>query len=205
MRFYDSLRPPSVAAPAAPVVEKVREFLERNLSACAPKNLGIVRLEVEPVTWDKEAAADFSVPFEPPGSLFHMEGIAGSGCRPLWAQFLFGEGAVHVMFILSPGRDAGPQDFGRKRAGKHNMVVLAVFGLSAVLLIEHGYDAVRNDQIDADVRGFYRRMGFADGESFELGDRGSVERLAAFAARCLRLFKIDPLSLRFRAGESLDA
>lgn len=194
---HGSIKPPTTPVEPALVVEAVRQTLEENLAACAPKNYGISKVTATPIIWDKEAAEDFEEHIEPPGPLFRLEGIDDKGLRPLRVQLLFLGPDIYVTFILAPGRNASQDDYGKKRGGRYNIVVLALFGLSAIHLFASGYHRILNNPIDKDVRQLYAKMGFADGAVLDLGDKNRIKTLVGMVVRCLSLFELDPAPLRY--------
>ena len=194
---YDASLPVSPPTDPSQVVEEVRQDLEANLRACAPKNCGISRVTARRDGWDDESAQEFEERIDPHGPLFRLEGIDNKGRHPLRVRLLFLGEAVHVTFILTPGRDASPEDYGLKRTGRHNVVVLALFGLSSLQFFAHGYHSVMDKPIDQDVRKLYVRMGFENGEVLNLTDRRRIQTMAGFVARCLALFRLDPSQLRY--------
>ncbi|MBI5244619.1 MAG: hypothetical protein HY922_13205 [Elusimicrobia bacterium] len=194
---YDTLVPVSPPTEPAEVVEEVRQDLEENLRVCAPKNCGISRVTARRDGWDDESAQEFEERIDPPGPLFRLEGIDDMGRRPLRVRLLFLGRDVHVTFILTPGRDASPEDYGLKLTGRHNVVVLALLGLSGLRLFTRGYRRILDSPIDRHVRRLYTKIGFENGEVLDLTDRRRIETMADFAARCLSLFRLDPSQLRY--------
>lgn len=194
---HASLTPPSGLPDPAKVVEEIRRDLEKNIVACAPKNCGIVKITAKAIGWDKEAEEDFEEQIKLPGDLFLLQGIDNAGHHPLQVRLLIIGPDVHVTFILAAGRDASMDDYGKKRGSRFNVVVLALFGLSAIKLFARAYHSIRNSPIDADVRKLYTKMGFANGEVLDIRDKGRITILLSFIVRTLSAFKLDPTLLRY--------
>ena len=194
---YGSANPSSTRTDPKKVVEEVRQLLEANLLACAPKNCGIVKVTATSIGWDEEARSDFEEQVGLPGPIFRLDGIDDKGLHPLRIQLLFMESEIGVTFILTPGRNASQIDYGRKRENRFAMVVLGLFGLTAIRLHAHGYRQIMDRPIDADVRKLYSKMGFENGEVLDLRDEDRIRTLVDFVARALSAFKIDPAPLRY--------
>jgi len=88
-------------------------------------------------------------------------------------------------------------DYGKKLTGRHNMVVLALFGLSAIKLYAHGYRRICNQPIDSNIRRLYSKMGFTRGEILELDDMVRIGTLVGLIARIRTLSKLEQVLFQY--------
>jgi hypothetical protein len=194
---YESAEPSAARTDPKKVIDEVRQLFEANLLACAPKNCAIVKVTSTLIGWDDEASSDFEEQVGLPGPLFRLDGFDDKGLKPLRIQLLFMDSDIHVTFILTPGRDASSVYYGEKRLCRFAMVVLGLFGLSAIRIHAHGYRRIVNSPIDADVRQLYTKMGFDNGEVLDLRNEKSITTLVDLITRSLAPFELDPAPLRY--------
>jgi hypothetical protein len=194
---YEAAEPSTARTDPKEVIEEIRQLLEANLVACAPKNCAIVKVTSTLIGWDAEASSDFEEQVGLPGPLFRLDGFDDKGLKPLRIQLLFMDSDIHVTFILTPGRDASSVYYGEKRSCRFAMVVLGLFGLSAIRMHAHGYRRIVNSPIDEDVRKLYTKMGFDNGEVLDLRNADRITTLVELIARALAPFKLDPTPLRY--------
>jgi hypothetical protein len=194
---YESAEPSAARTYPRKVIEEVRQLFDANLVACSPKNCAIVKVTATLIGWDAEASSDFEEQVGLPGPLFRLDGFDDNGLKPLRIQLLFMDSDIHVTFILTPGRDASSVYYGEKRSCRFAMVVLGLFGLSAIRMHAHGYRRIINRPIDADVRKLYTKMGFENGEVLDLRDADRIRTLVELVSRSLAPFKLDPKPLRY--------